>query len=114
MKRVPVSLTESLGWKAELKPSVTRVEANRVPAAKRAVMVSARGAGDPVQAIPPPDSVANSPRDNWPTVILGDARLASVVERNAWTGTALSAPSWLTLALKLLMRMVAEPDGGTV
>src|ERR1035437_2067210 len=59
--RVPVSRPGDRASKAEAKPSVTRVEAKAVPAAKRLGRSKVSGAGDPTQVIVVLDMLESMP-----------------------------------------------------
>src|SRR5450432_748459 len=91
-KRVPLSAPGTRASKAEAKPSVTRVDAKRVPAPNRPGRSRLAGTGEPVHVIPVLDRVASS-------AVCGKATTScawftgSDVERNAVTGCRSAGPS---------------------
>src|SRR5436189_1194873 len=62
-KRVPAfSITPPRGWKADAKPSVSRVDSKCVPEAKRFVMLMVLGTGEPKQRMVVLEPLVSNPR----------------------------------------------------
>src|SRR5207248_5285365 len=122
MTRMPVSAPGSFFSKAVGNPSVRRVEAKRVPAARRLLKLMVVGKIEPVQRRPPPASVERRPRTGTPTLrglvlglILPIIELGTpLTESVASTGVAEPIPNWLTLPRRFVRRRATPPDAGTV
>src|SRR5437773_1406109 len=122
MMRMPVSAPGSFFSKAVGNPSVRRVEAKCVPAARRLLKLMVEGNAEPVQRIPPPARVERRPRTGTPTlrglvlgpilptIVLGTPLMVGV----ASTGVAEPTPNWLTLPRRFVRRRATPPDTGIV
>src|SRR3954467_13287588 len=106
--RIPASFVPAFFWNESGKPSVTRVETNRVPPASRFAKLIVVGKAEPLQRMPVVARVASRPRVGTPTlsgvVLLITPIGMLVIDSTAWIACWKPAAVWLTFPRRLLIR----------
>src|ERR1700693_4666982 len=114
--RVPLSSPAERVRNPLPNPSVTRVDTNAVPVAKRLARFKVEGSGDPTQLMPPDCIWSNKPVcgyatvacDCWNALATGLSKASLAV-----MGCGPKAPNWNALARMLEMSMLRLPLAGT-